>query len=206
MTRQIVTIGLDTAFQEIVRTLLEHALPAVAVIDPAGRPVGVVTTADVITKWEFHGGADLPPFLGSLRRWPRWHKASALTAAKLMTTPAPAIAADTPLHTALHQLADHQLPQLFVVDDQGRLAGVLTHHDTLRAFHRTDAAIHADVERRVPGTITVSVADGVVTLDGTLRLRSFTDHSVREARHVPGVIAVRNNLAYLVDDLTSHGL
>jgi CBS domain-containing protein len=53
----------DTPFKELVGTMIARDMDALVVIDPAGRPVGVVTEADVLTKLEFHGGADYPPLL-----------------------------------------------------------------------------------------------------------------------------------------------
>jgi CBS domain-containing protein len=40
----------DTPFKELVGTMIARDMDALVVIDPAGRPVGVVTEADVLTK------------------------------------------------------------------------------------------------------------------------------------------------------------
>ncbi|TNC28033.1 CBS domain-containing protein [Amycolatopsis alkalitolerans] len=206
MTRQVFTAGPDTPFREVVTILVAHDLPALPVIDTMGRPVGVVTAADAAIKLEFHGGTDLPPLLGGVRCWGRWRKAGGLTAAELMTTPAPTIPAGTSVHAALRHLADHHLAQVCVVDSEGRLGGVFTHRDALGTFLRPDSAIRADLGNRVPAEVTVHVTDGVVTLDGTLYLRSMTDRAASVAACTFGVIAVHNDLRYDVDDLTVHGI
>jgi len=62
------------------------------------------------------------------------------------------------------------------------LARMIRHRDLLRGLLRTDRAIAADVTARVlhdalaapPGTVTASVADGVVILLGRVARRSLT--------------------------------
>ena len=212
MTRHVITAVPDTPFRELVGTMIVHDLDALPIIDLAGRPVGVVTEVDALAKVEFHGGADYLPLLAGSRCRARWRKSSGLTAADLMTTPAPTTTADTPLTTAVHALTTEGVRQLFVVDSAGRLAGVVTRHDVLRLFLRSDSAIQADIERdavvlvRGDRQIAVQVADGVVTLQGTLTLRSTTENVCRVAQCVPGVVTVHNNLRYDVDDLMITGL
>jgi osmotically-inducible protein OsmY len=52
----------------------------------------------------------------------------------------------------------------------------------------------------------VHVTGGIVTLDGTLTLHSTVQRAGDAAHHVPGVVAVRNNLRYDIDDLMITGL
>ncbi|WP_329059228.1 CBS domain-containing protein [Amycolatopsis sp. NBC_01480] len=206
MARQVVTAGRETSFRELVTALLEHGAPAVPVIDPAGRPIGLVTAADVAAKHEFHGGADRLPTLGGPRRRSRWRKAGASTAAELMTAPAPTIAAGAPLHAALRRLADARSAQLCVVDQNTRLIGLISHRDVLSAFLRPDAEIRAEAETGAPADIDVQVAQGIVTLTGAVGLRSVAEQAVQAAQRVRGVVAVRDELDFRFDDVTAHGM
>ncbi len=206
MARQVVSAGRDTSFRDLVTALLEHGVPALPVVDPAGRPIGLVTAADVAAKSEFHGGADRLPAFGGPRRRSRWRKALARTAGELMTAPAPTIAADAPLHVALRQLADAKPAQLCVVDQAARLVGLISHRDVLSALLRSDADIRAEAEAGAPEGVTVRVADGVVTLTGTVGLRSVAEQAVRSAQCVRGVVAVSDELDFGFDDRTAHAL
>ncbi|MBP2328810.1 CBS-domain-containing membrane protein [Kibdelosporangium banguiense] len=60
MTRQVITAVYDTPFKELAGAMLAHGIDALPVIDSSGRPIGVVSEADILTKLEFHGGADPP--------------------------------------------------------------------------------------------------------------------------------------------------
>ncbi|GLI02728.1 CBS domain-containing protein [Phytohabitans aurantiacus] len=210
MARHLVTMVPSTTFKELVGTMISHDLDALPVIDLSGRPAGVVEDVDVLAKLEFRGGADHPPLL-AYRRRARWHKSSGLTAADLMTAPR-TIAQHSPLAAAVQTLTREQIRALCVVDTTGRLVGTLSRRDAVRLFLRGDGPIRADLEREIAavteraGAVSAHVAGGVVTLEGTLILRSAVENLCQAAHRVPGVIAVRNYVRYEVDDLVITGL
>ena len=212
MTRTVFTASLDTPFQELVATMTERHLAALPVIDTTARPVGIVSDVDTLAKLEYHCGADHPPVLAGRRARTRWHKAIAYTVRGLMTSPAPTIPADTPISVAASQLADPRPRVLCVVDNTGRLIGVLTRRDLLRIYLRGDHAIETDIQTQLAATIhnhhqiTVQVTNGVATLTGILTWHSTADHAHQIARSIPGVITTSNNLTYHVDDLAYTGL
>ncbi|MEV6237530.1 CBS domain-containing protein [Lentzea sp. NPDC051838] len=211
MCRRVVTAAPDATFKELVGTMIVHEVSMIPVVDSAGRPVGMVTEEDLATKLEFHGGAANPPMLGGAHTRARWHKSSATVAAELMT-PSVSVAENADLRAALRLLAGVRVGGLCVVNGAGTLVGVLGRLDALRLFLRGDNAIRADLERQLRPVstnehrVTVRVVDGAVTLDGGLCLRSATQRAEWIARAVPGVIAVRNNLGFDVDDLMITGL
>ena len=211
MSRRVITVGPDAGFKELAAVMITHELSAVPVIDATGCPLGVVTERDLLTKLEFHGGTDTAPLLVGSACRTRWRKSSALIAADLMTAPA-ITAADTRAGVAAHTMVSQHLCVLCVVDGDGRLIGVITRADLIRLFLRCDDAIQAEVERdladaaRPPHQVTVYVAEGIVTLEGTLTLHSATARAGRIAHHVPGVLAVHNNIRYDVDDQMITGM
>ncbi|KAA2265927.1 CBS domain-containing protein [Solihabitans fulvus] len=212
MTRQVITAVPDTPFLVLAGLLAAHGIGALPVLDPTGRPIGVVEDIDVLAKLEFHAGADGPPLLAGARCRARWRKSSGLTAADLMSRRMLAVTEGTSLAVVVRVLAGERLRQLFVVDGGGRLVGVLARRDVLRLYLRGDRAIQTDIDRTLAGlaaypfTISAYVADGVVALEGRLPLRSTAERAIRLASHVSGVIAVRDNLRYDVDDLMITGL
>lgn len=212
MSRKVITAVPETPFRELACALLAGDLGAVPVIDSSGRPIGIVTDADVATKLELRG-AGLPLLLLGARGRARRRKAGAVTAAEVMTAPAPLIPADAPVGAALCRLSSEHTPYQCVVDGGGLLVGVFTHRDALRVFLRRDEEICADVERQLAdiagrphNAVTVCVQGGVVTLDGVVTLRSTVAHASRLAARVAGVVTVHNHLRYEVDDLMITGL
>jgi CBS domain-containing protein len=69
----------------------------------------------------------------------------------------------------------HRIRRLPVVDDKGRLLGVVSRRDLLSVFLRPDEDIKADIRQVLdeilaaePGEADVTVRNGIVTLTGSL--------------------------------------
>jgi CBS domain-containing protein len=144
MDRNPATVGPEAGVEEVVRTLREHELPGVPVVDGDGRCLGIVTEADLVLPDE-QGDLHLPHyvnlfggtvFLESLGRFEgRLRKAFAATAADMMTAEPDTVAPDTTVREAarlIHESGHNRLP----VVDGARLVGVVTRLDVLGALAR----------------------------------------------------------------------
>ncbi|WP_436498272.1 CBS domain-containing protein [Actinokineospora sp. HUAS TT18] len=215
MTRKVVSVDPGTPVKSVISTLAREGISAVPVVDGNLRPVGVVSEADLMAKRDFHAGTDpRPPWYSRRLRKAQWRKAKGITAADVMSSPAVTVGEDEPLTVAARRLAENRLRRLFVVDGEGRVVGVLSRRDVLGTFLRADEDIRADIERKVlakgmwliPGTVTVKVHDGIATLYGTLEHRSSTEVARTLVGAVAGVVAVRSNLLYQIDDTAGTAL
>ncbi|MER7245614.1 CBS domain-containing protein [Kribbella sp. NPDC000426] len=210
MTRSPVSVTPEASFKQVACALLAAETCAVPVVSD-GIPIGVVSEYDVLVNLEFHGGVDQMPLIGTSAARRRRRKARAATARELMCSPSPTISSDASIGAAARRLADPARPALCVVDDQLRLIGLVTRRDLLEVFRRPDAEIAAEVrvvverDRRRPtrdlAELTVRVISGVVELEGMLVYRSQVEHAALVVSRVAGVVAVRNNLTYDIDDL-----
>jgi CBS domain-containing protein len=137
-----VTVSPDTSVEDVVRTLREHELPGVPVVDGDGRCVGIVTEADLVLP-DDQGDLHIPHyidlfggtvFLEPLGRFEqRLRKAFASTAADMMTSDPVTVDPDTTVQEAarlIHRPGHNRLP---VVED-GRLVGLVTRLDVLGAL------------------------------------------------------------------------
>jgi CBS-domain-containing membrane protein len=176
-----------------------------------GVPIGIVSEADLLAKAERQDQTEPPSQFASPRRRHDWEKAQALTAAELMSRRPLVTTADTPLPRAARELAQAGVRRLLVVDDSGRLIGILARRDMLRPYLRDDEQILADVRHEVldhalwlqPTDLDVTVKEGVVTLAGTVAQRSHAEIAVRLTHALPGVVAVENQLKYRFDDINA---
>jgi CBS domain-containing protein len=208
MTRAVVTVDEDAPYKEVVETLAEHAVSAVPVVAKDGRVVGIVSEADLLHKMEFAGLEPHVHLLERKRRRTARAKASAETAGDLMTSPAIVIGVPESLTTAAKIMDAERVKRLPVVDEFGHLAGILSRRDLLRVYLRDDDAIRHEVNEDVllrslwiePGTVSVEVERGVVTLAGTVDRRSTVPLVVRMVETVAGVVEVVNHLSYHHDD------
>jgi CBS domain-containing protein len=207
MTTAVVTVAPDTPYRSVVDLLVSHRFSAVPVVDEFQRVTGVVSEADLLRKIEYAGAEEPRLFDGRRRRGERV-KASARTAADLMSTPPVTVLTSTPIPAAARLMDGEGVKRLPVIDDLGRLVGIVSRGDLLKVHLRPDDQIHADIESGVLrpilaeeiGTVRVSVADGVVTLTGRVDRWSTTDIVDRLTRQVAGVVEVADRIAYDYDD------
>ncbi len=214
MTKQVVTARLNTPFKELVELMAEHRVSGLPVVDRNGKLVGVVSEADTLAKQEFQGGTSARPwFAGRLRR-ARWHKSAGLAASELMTTPAVTIGAGESVSAAARLLAQKKVRRLCVLDEDGRLAGIVSRRDVITTFLRDDDEIRADIAEHVfkkgmwlfPGSLEAMVADGVVTLTGSVERRTTAQVAGQLTQAVSGVVGVHNKVAYELDDTVTSPL
>ncbi|HET6529719.1 MAG TPA: CBS domain-containing protein [Actinoplanes sp.] len=208
MTRTVVTAAEDTPYRELVDLVVGQKVSAVPVVDSFRRVVGLVSEADLLRKVEY-AGADGPPRLFERRRRRSDQvKATGRTAADLMTAPAVTAMTGTTVTAAARLMHDASVKRLPIVDDLGRLVGLVSRSDLLKVHTRPDADIHRDIVtdifRRVltigEHEVQVRVDGGVVTLGGRLDRRSTVDIAVRLVRQVAGVMDVVSRLDYEFDD------
>jgi CBS-domain-containing membrane protein len=99
-------------------------------------------------------------------------------------------------------MARRHLKRLPVVDAVGILQGVVSRSDLLKVFLRDDGDIAQEIRRDVLGQLpvttplTVEVAEGVVTLGGSLPARSIVPVVARAVRAVEGVVDIRLDLTH----------
>ena len=198
MTTPVITVSPDTPFKQIARTLAEHRISAVPVVDAAGRVTGVVSEADLMVKEAMRGGLD--QVLTTIHRV-RSRKAHASTAELLMTAPAVTIGPDASVEDAASKLARANIRRLFVVEGDGKLTGVLARTDVLRLFLVDDDEIRDQVLKAVPDGVGATVAEGLVTLSGRVQRRSQALAAVRIAWALPGVVGVAGSVEHQVDDV-----
>lgn len=208
MTREVVTVGEDTLYREIVDLLTERRVSAVPVVDQDRRVVGVVSEADLLHKIEFVGEEHERRVFTSRRRRRAEVKAHGVLARELMSAPAITVVPGTSLTVAAKLMDDERVKRLPVVDDLGRLVGIVTRSDLLRVYLRPDAEIEYDVVDEVlgrvllvePRAVTVKVHDGVVTLTGRTDRYSTARLAVKLTQAVPGVVEVVDRLGFEFDD------
>ncbi|PWU52717.1 hypothetical protein DLJ46_02540 [Micromonospora globispora] len=210
MTRDVATVGEDTPYRQIVDVLIRRGISAVPVVDSFRRVLGVVSEADLLHKIERSGHPDERRVFEGRRRRTAREKADALVAKDLMAAPAVTTQAEAPLPAAARLMDREAVKRLPVLDDLGRLVGIVTRSDLLRVHLRTDAEIREDVVQEVlrrvlavrDGLVTVQVRGGEVTLDGRLDRRTAVELAGRLAAQVSGVVQVHNAIGYDVDDTT----
>lgn len=206
MTTPVVSVRADTGYKQIADLLVVHGVSAVPVVDADGVVRGVVSEADLLPKLNYPDRLVTHPLL-SRRRHAAARRATGDTAGDLMTGPAITIGPAAPVARAARLMEAGRVKRLPVVDDAGRLIGIVSRRDLVRLYARPDEAIRDDVVKDVlqglwiePSTVDVRVSAGVVHLSGRLDRISTVQILIRATRAVPGVVDVSDQLTGEVDD------
>jgi CBS-domain-containing membrane protein len=134
-------------------------------------------------------------------------KAAATTAGKLMTTPMLTVRPHQTVAQAVGLLHHFNIKHLPVIDDDGRLVGIVSRGDVLRVFLRPDEEICREITEQILGRpyvadtveVRVQVEGGVVRLEGHARRPGGLETLV-ELVEADGVVAVDSQVTYLVPD------
>jgi len=205
MTTQVVWVEQDTPFAAIAAALRDFRVSAFPVLDSEGRVIGVVSESDLLAKLALGGGEDgMPGMITGILRQHEMEKARGLTAADVMTSPPVTVRPEDTVEHAAKLMYLRRVKHLPVVTKDSLLAGILSRADVLAVFSRPDHEIGEEIRADIlafetpaeQGTFNVEVSDGVVTLEGEPRTCEQGHAIVGRARHVQGVVAVRDRFAY----------
>jgi CBS-domain-containing membrane protein len=195
----------DASFREIVDLLETRSVGAVPVVDGYRRVVGIISETDLLPKVRYAGEGPAGHLFESRDHRSARDKATADVARDFMSAPAVTVPAGTSVVRAVRLMDTAGVKRLPVVDDLGRLVGMVTGRDLLKVFLRSDAEIRSDVRDELSSRVDcpqlgVKVVGGVVTLTGEVSRRSMVPVAVRLAERVDGVVEVVDQLTYRRDD------
>ena len=212
MTEAVVSVRPDVPLREVARLLVEHRISGLPVVDDQGTLLGVVSEADFLLKEQGAEAVRHRPLAGligeSRESRTQLAKLGALTAGEAMTAPALTIPSSRRIVDAAALMTARGVNRLPVVD-AGRLVGIVTRADLVRAYVRTDdelaVTIRQDVLLRTlwldPTQFTVVVKDGAASVSGRVERRSTAEMISRAVRTVPGIVDVETDLTWAVDDV-----
>ncbi len=138
MYRDVPTVSPQATLEEIVQALEQNRRRRAVVIDEDRQVLGIISDGDLLRRSQ---QAVRPGLLARLRRLFTGQPgdtptllATTDTAVQLMTRPVITISLNAPLSTALGLMVQHQVKRLPVVDENGRLVGLLGRASLLRGL------------------------------------------------------------------------
>jgi CBS domain-containing protein len=203
MTEKVFTVTAGTPLKVVATRMLEYGVSGMPVVE-GDRVLGVISETDILFKerpapdrkglvdWLVHYAED-PPI----------QKLEARTAGQAMTIPPVTIASGRPISDAATLMLELRIDRLPVVDS-GRLVGIVTRADLVRAFTRSDEELAAEIRRggmlerlwMDPGRLEVTVDQGNVVLGGDLDSEDMAESIVEFAKRTPGVVSVESTLTW----------
>jgi CBS domain-containing protein len=175
------------------------------VVDEDGSVIGVISETDVIAKErpEPFGGGAMSRLLGRVD-FEEQAKRGARLVGETMSSPAITIQAFWTIPGAAELMREHAVNRLPVVR-QGRLVGIVTRADLVRAFARSDDEVAAEVRDYIAfqdglwngnGSVHVQVTAGETTLTGNVHRRADAEVLPKLVARIPGVVGVHSKLTW----------
>jgi CBS domain-containing protein len=124
MTSPVLTIRPDAAISLAHSVMKEMKVRRLAVVDAGERLVGIITYGDVREA--------SPSDATTLSIWELNYLWSQLTVAKIMTRNVIVVKPDATIFEAAKQMLEHKISGLPVVDEAGKLVGMITESDIFR--------------------------------------------------------------------------
>jgi CBS domain-containing protein len=203
MSREVHAVSTDTPLLEVIELLIDKIYRALPVVDQEQRVVGIVTEANLLSKVEFLATsarrhltkAELAVELNRLQRIDQ-------TVAKAMTANPVTVTADTTVAAAVQRMVEHNIKRLPVVSSHGKLLGIVSRVDVLRALGQPPLAELAP-DPLPPGRH-VQVADimtaNVPTVQADASLAEIIDLLVGNVRRRVIVIDAKRQVVGIITD------
>ena len=219
MQTNVVTTNGDVSVTDAALTMLRHKISGLPVIGWDRRLIGIVTEGDLLRRAEIgterHRAAWLELLRGPGRAAEEYTAAHARKISEVMSDrEVVAVKPDTPLSEVVELIEKHKIKRVPVVTDDGRVLGIVSRADFLRALvdaapadvatPGSDAQIRdqiltaIDREKWSPrATINVMVTDGTVELNGCIIDDRERAAMIVLAENVPGVKKVVDHLVWV---------
>lgn len=141
MSTNIVSVKPDTEIIEAAKILLENRFNGLPVVDDSGKVVGIICQSDLVAQQKSLPIPTLFTFLDgfiplkSFKKMEREiQKIAAITVADAMTKNPVTVKPDNRIETVAALMADNKLYTLPVLDDAGKLMGIVGKEDLLKSF------------------------------------------------------------------------
>jgi CBS domain-containing protein len=216
MSTNIVSVLPSTTLADAVRIMLAHHVSGLPVLDTDGTLVGMVTEGDLLRRTE----------LESEGKQPSWLKAflmPSVVAADYVATHGRRVCevmTPHPIHVSpatdlaeVSRLMLHKHVKRLPVLEAGRLVGIISRSDVLRALarklietpeERTDEEIGAHIRNELAharwapkSSIKIEVKEKIVNLEGTIFSDEERQAVIVIAENAPGVKIVQDHLTYI---------
>lgn len=133
MTAPAVSVTHDTSVHKAIRLMLEKNVSGLPVIDDSGTLCGMLTEGDLLKKSTFNVGSRQPPEHADRSFFEDYVRAHGTVVSDCMTAEVASVAPEATLPVLVSMMRTKNVRRVPVVD-RGKLVGVVSRHDVLRAI------------------------------------------------------------------------
>ncbi|HEX4923038.1 MAG TPA: CBS domain-containing protein [Bdellovibrionales bacterium] len=129
MTSKVLCVTFAMTVEEVIQALLEHKISGAPVIDQAQRLVSVVSESDLI-RFAASGG---------LKKTLQTFESKLVPTAKLVW-----VLRTDPFALVFKKFLEHKVRRILVTDGNGKVIGIISRSNVLRAFLESESKAVAD--------------------------------------------------------------
>ena len=219
MSTTLFTVERNTPVRDVIRLLIDQRISGVPVVED-GAVIGIISEGDLILRERAYRQRGGMAFLAQQlfedheKLATEYRKAHGLVAEDVMSGPVVTILPGTPVEEIAHLMAERHIKRVPVVD-HGKLVGIVSRGDILRAAYERIVSIHDGQDGRPHSDqeivarllaelrdepwaevnhIRPSCQDGIVSLEGEVESEAEREAVEVAARGVAGVRSVVNHL------------
>lgn len=206
MTTHVITVGRKASLKEAARRMIEAGVSGLLVTDEEGVLQGVITEADFVKSESGRRAAKrarLLRWLGQDNEVPSTER----LVEDVMTADVITLSPEADHAEAARLMQKAGIKRIPVVDG-GRLCGIISRSDILRAFARSDNEIIKEIREHVigdvlwidPRKVEVRSVEGNVELHGRLETKSDAVLLEDLTKRLDGVVSVDSDLTWEIDN------
>lgn len=147
MTSNVISVPPEARVGEIARVFREHNISGLPVVTEDGDILGIITELDLVAR---HARPQMPTFLPLLGAYvplnrekyrESLRRITGVVAEDIMTTPVTTIDPDASIEDLATMMVSNRANPLPVVDDKGRMIGIVSRTDILRILEDLELAL-----------------------------------------------------------------
>jgi CBS domain-containing protein len=218
MTRTVSTVHPDTTLAELAARMVENHISGMPVVDDAGKLIGVVTEGDLLrrveTDTETHHSGFMDLILGPGRLAADYVRAHGRRVRDVMTEDVVSVTEDAPLAEIVRLMQKKHIKRVPVRRGEA-VVGLVSRADLVRVLAAKlaapcagDAASDTDITQLIckelaasrwanAHNVSVSVKDGVVSLEGVIFNEAVRPALRVAAENTQGVQAVVDRMVWV---------
>jgi CBS domain-containing protein len=217
MQRDVITVTPETRIEDALRLMARDHISGLPVVDATGTAVGILSEGDLLRRVELGTETRLSTWRAWIaapgREAGDYARSHARQVGEVMTAPIVSVTPDTDLAEIVALMESRRIKRIPVLEN-GRIAGIVTRADLVRALERllprvdTPAAADAELRRRLLASLAeqtwarriplrVKVRQGMVELDGVVIDRRERQGLRVLAENTPGVRGVIDHLVWI---------
>lgn len=206
MTKDFVTIGPDSALKEAARRMLDAGVSGLPVMDDDGILIGIITEADFVATEADRRARKRAGLLRFIHRTEETPSQERLVG-DAMTADVVVIGPEADHADAARLMEKNKIKRVPVVEN-GRLVGLISRTDILRAYTRPDSEIIDELRDHLmreilwvdPRRVAIECVEGNVVLIGQMETKSDATLLIELTRNLDGVVSVKDQLTWEIDN------